>query len=55
MASERQDPPVPDQPIKSEAGFFMRIKRNFVISLMARKPVPKTLGQPPKSQNGGSK
>jgi hypothetical protein len=51
MASEREDPPVPDQPIKSEGGFVLRIKRNF----MARKPVPKTIGQPPKSQNGGSK
>jgi hypothetical protein len=51
MANERQDPQVPDQPIKSEPGFILRIKRNF----MARRPVPKTIGQPPKSQNGGSK
>ncbi len=51
MASERQDPPTDGQPIKSELGLFFWIRRSF----MARKPVPKNLGQPSKTQNGGSK
>ncbi|MBW4667710.1 MAG: hypothetical protein KME60_09790 [Cyanomargarita calcarea GSE-NOS-MK-12-04C] len=55
MSSKREEPPVPDQPIKSEAGFFLRIKRNLMINFKARRPEPKPKGQPSKSQNGGSK